>query len=228
MPHRTDWTVPIAAGAIACLFAMVAITIATGVSQEQFETARPVAGYAADLVDNAGAVRAVFAVDTVFLVLYSAFFFLFGQRVVTDATRTMIAIAVGAILLTALLDMIEDHHILAMLGSSEAGAPPSAGELALQHTISQVKFNVSYLGLFLFGLAVPRRHWSGTALALLLTVGTLVQGAWLYAAPARFQALGNLGRWAGFIAGFALAIAVVRTSDAPGRGRGAAGSGAPA
>ncbi|MCE9571833.1 MAG: hypothetical protein K8W52_01625 [Deltaproteobacteria bacterium] len=224
MTQRTDWTVPTAGAAIACLVAMFAVTLATGASQEQFELARPAAAYAADLQAHGTATRVVFAIDTVFLVLYSAFFLMFAQRVATPATRTMLAIAVGAVLLTAVLDMIEDHHILAMLGSTEAGAPPSAGEIAFQHTLSQVKFNVSYLGLFLFGLTVPRTRLAGTALALLLTIGTLVQGAWLYVAPLELQAIGSMGRWVGFIAGFALAIAVVRSPDvarAPGVGSGA-------
>lgn len=226
MPSRTDWTVPIAAAAIACLVAMFAVTLATGASQEAFELVRPAGAYAAELQAHATATRVVFAIDTVFLVLYSAFFALFAQRIMTAANRALLLIAVGAVLLTALLDMIEDHHILAMLGSTEAGAPPGPGEIAFEHTLSQVKFNVSYLGLFLFGITVPRTRRAGTALALLLTVGTLAQGAWLFAAPLEFQGIGAMGRWAGFIAGFALAIAVVREADVR-RGPGV-GSGAPA
>jgi hypothetical protein len=221
---RTDWTVPLALAAIGALVVMIAITIATGVSQERFELAGDVGAYAAALRAHPTAIRAVFAADTVFLVLYSALFLQLGRRLATDATRTMIAIATGALLATAVLDMIEDHHILAMLASTEAGEPPGPGALVFQHTLSQVKFNVSYLGLFLFGLAVPRRRASGVALALLLTVGTVVQGAWLYAAPADLQAIGSFGRWLGFVTGFVLAIAVVRSPDEPGGGS-AAGPG---
>ncbi len=227
MTPRTDWTVATAAAAIACLSAMFATTLVTGVSQEQFELVRPAAAYAADLQAHGTAARVVFALDTVFLVLYAAFFLSFGRRIATDATRPMIAIAIGAMLTTAALDIVEDHHILAMLSSTEAGAPPGAGEIAFQHTLSQVKFNISYLGLFLFGLAVPRTHRAGTALALLLTVGTLAQGAILYAAPLEAQGIGSMGRWCGFIAGFALAIAVVRAADAD-RRLASRGSGAPA
>lgn len=210
---RSDWTVATAAGAIATLVAMIAITLTTGVSQEGFELARDAAGYAADLRAHPAAIRLVFAIDSAFLVLYTAFFIGFARRIVRPETRLIVGLAIGAIALTALLDMIEDHHILGMLAGTEAGAPPGPGELVVQHAISQTKFNVSYLGLFLFGLVVPRRRWPGTALALLLTVGTLIQGVWLYAAPVDLLPVGNLGRWAGFIVGFALAIAVVRGSD---------------
>jgi hypothetical protein len=218
---RTDWTIPLAIAATVALLAMVAITYKTGVSQEGFELVRRPAAYAADLRAHPQAVRAIFAIDTAFLVLYSAAFVSFGRAIATPATRWYVTVGVVAILATALLDMIEDHHILAMLYGAEVGTEPTAGQLTLQHTISQVKFNVSYLGLFLIGLAVPRRTLAGKALALLLTVSTLVQGVWLYAAPVAAIPAGNLARWIGFAVGFALMIQVSRRQAAAAAATGA-------
>lgn len=228
---RTDWTVPLAAASIATLAAMASITAVTGVSQETFEIVRDPDVYAAALRDHATVVRAVFALDTVFLVLYSALFLVFARRIATPATRAMIAVGVGALLATAVLDMIEDHHILAMLAGVEVGDPPGAARIGFQHTLSQVKFNVSYLGQFLVGLAVPRVTWAGKLLAVLLTVGTVVQGAWLYAAPPHLLSVGNAGRWGGFVLGFALVIVLVRQQDrsaAPTPDAAATATGAPA
>jgi len=223
MSSRIDRTIILALAAIGCLLAMIAVTLATGVSQETFEIVRSPAVYAADLVGHATAVRWLFGIDSAFLVLYAAFFVAFGRRIATAETRTFVAIAIGALLLTALLDMVEDHHILAMLYGSELGSIPTAGELTFQHSLSQVKFNVSYLGTFFLGLAIPRGTIAGRILGLLLTVGTLVQSAWLYAAPVAMLPSGNLGRWIGFLAGFALAIRVSRSGAA-----GATATGAPA
>ena len=210
MSRSSDWSIPLALASVVCLAAMLGITVATGVSQETFEVVRPTAQYAAGLRENGAALRALFGIDSAFLVLYSAFFVVFGRRIATDETRTLIAIATGFIFATALFDMVEDHHILAMLNATVSGNDPTAGEIVLQQTISQVKFNLSYVSLFLYGLAVPRQTRAGVALSLLLTVGTLVQGAWLYAAPPAMLPAGNFGRALGFIIGFALAIPIAR------------------
>jgi hypothetical protein len=218
-----DWTLALAVAAIACLIAMLTITLVTGVSQETFEIVRAPDIYADGLAAHTGALRLLFGIDSAFLVIYAAAFVGLGHHIVTPGNRWFVALGVGALLLTALLDMTEDHHILAMVYGVEAGVRPSAAEIVFEHTLSQVKFNVSYLGLFLVGLAMPRQAWAGRALALLLTVGTLIQSVWLYAAPVAMLPAGNFGRWIGFLVGFALTIQVVRA-----RGGGASATGAPA
>jgi hypothetical protein len=186
------------------LATMVGITFGTGVSQETFEIARAPRVYATELRQFATPLRALFALDSVFLVLYATLLVQFALRVRTPATRVLTAIAIGAVLVTAVLDMIEDHAILAMLRLAERDIDPSAGQIAVQHVVSQVKFHVGYLGLFVLGLTIPRTTRANTVLAWLLTAGTLVQGAWLYAAPDSALPAGNVGRWAGFLVGFAL------------------------
>jgi hypothetical protein len=223
MPQSSNRITLLALAAIGCLTAMIAITLGSGVSQESFEIVRSPAVYAAELAAHPGALRALFGIDAVFLVLYATLFVVAGRALEVPATRTLVTLAIGAMLGTAVLDMVEDHHILAMLYGVEAGTTPTTGQLAFQHTLSQVKFNVSYLGLFALGLAVPRTTLAGRVLAVLLTVGTLVQGAWLYAAPVAMLPVGNFGRWLGFVVGFALLIPVARH-----RAGGAAETGAPA
>jgi hypothetical protein len=223
MLHHSHRITLLALAAIGCLTAMIAITSVSGVSQESFEIARSPEVYAAELMAHPGAIRALFGIDSAFLVLYATLFAVAGRTLETSATRALVTLSIAAMLGTAVLDMIEDHHILAMLYGIESGSSPTAGQLAFQHTLSQVKFNVSYLGLFLLGLAVPRATLAGRALALLLTVGTLVQGAVLYAAPVAMLPVGNFGRWLGFVVGFALLIPVARH-----RAAGATETGAPA
>jgi len=222
-----DATAALAVAAIACLVAMVAITLASGVSQETFEIVRAPAVSAADLRAHGGAMRALFGIDSAFLVFYSVFFIGFARRLDRPEVRLYLRLGLGFVLATAVLDMVEDHHIMAMLLGAQGGDTPSAGEIALQHTLSQVKFHLSYLGLFLLGLAVPRDHLAGIALALVLTVGQTVSGAILFVAPASMLPAMNLNRWIGFVLGFALALLVLRRL--PRRAAGdAAGSGAPA
>jgi hypothetical protein len=117
--------------------------------------------------------------------------------------RPFVVLALAAMVGTALLDIVEDHHILALLGVAEADHPIDEGAIAFQQVLSQTKFSVSYLALFLFGLAVPADGKLAWVLKAFLTAGTLLTAVMGYAAsPAGRQSLEST-RWVGFLAGFA-------------------------
>lgn len=208
MTNRTESQriVTLAYASIVVLAAMVLITMVTGVSQETFEIVRHPAIYGDELRRFALPLRALFGLDSGFLVLYGTLIVLVARRFATEQNRGLIAIVIGAVMVTALADMIEDHFILALLRGAERGIDPTAGQITFEHTLSQVKFNVSYLGLFVLGLCAPMGTTTGRLLAFFLTIGTIVQGAWLYAAPDAMLPAGNFGRWVGFLIGFALII----------------------
>lgn len=212
----------LALGALTCLVAMVTVTLITGASQEAFEITRPPAEYGAALLADAGALRVLFGLDAVFLVLYAALFVTFAMVIRNERNGALVGLGAALVVATAVLDMIEDHHILAMLAAAEQGELPGAGQIAFEHVLSQVKFHLSYLGLFLLGLALPRDRRIGRALANLLTVGTLSLGAVIYAAPASWLPALDLTRWIGFVIGFVMTIGFLRAS-APAAGSGARG-----
>jgi hypothetical protein len=111
---------------------------------------------------------------------------------------------------------------LALLAAAEQGRPASDGAIAFQQALSSTKFSVSYIGLFLFGLAIPRTSRLGWTLMLFLTAGTLVTAVAGYAAPAGAHTQVELGRLVGFLAGFALVGAWLRRApdgDRPPRPR---------
>jgi hypothetical protein len=206
------------AGATAgVLVAMGAVSIATGASQEPYEHVRPAAEYAASMLEHPGGLRALMGLDIAFLVLYTAFFaalahYLHGRG------RPFAYLALGALAVTALLDIIENHHILALLATAEQGRPLDEGSLVFQQVLSSTKFSASYLGLFLFGLAIPRTSRLGWALALFLTAGTLVTAVAGYAAPEGARAQIEGGRWVGFLVGFGLAAWWLRRAPDGDRG----------
>jgi hypothetical protein len=202
-----------ASGAV--LVVMTILSLTTGATQELHEHLALPEVYAQHLFAHAPALRGLMALDLAFLVLYTAFFaalaiYLRGR----GAPFTYLAL--GALVLTALLDIVEDHHILSMLRAAELGELPTAGHIAFQAVESATKFSISYLGLVLFGLAIPRTTKLGWALALFLTVGTLLSAITGYALSSSAEASFDSGRWVGFLAGFALAIAWLRTQpDVP-------------
>jgi len=199
----------------AVLIVMVVVALTTGASQERFEHVLLPEIYAASLLAHAPGLRAIMALDIAFLILYTAFFAALA-RYLGALGRPFVRLAFGAMLATAILDIIEDHHIIAMLESVEHEVLPAARSITEQAALSMTKFSISYLALFMFGLAVPRTTKLGLALSLFLTAGTLLSGVIGYALPPAHQASFESGRWIGFLLGFGLALAwLMKSADEP-------------
>ena len=193
---------------------MTIVSMITGATQEVHEWYQPPAAYAAGLLAHPGALRAVFGLDVGFLVLYTAFFAALADHL-AKLGRPFVWLALGAMIGTAVLDIVENHHILTLLAVAETGRPIDDGAIVFQQTLSATKFSLSYLALVLFGLAIPRDTKLGIALAVFLIAGTLVTGVLGYATPHAVREQLGSGRWVGFVLGFALAAAWLRASPDP-------------
>ncbi len=217
--HRTDVTLSLmtsrvlalwlAVATTAVLVAMVIVSLATGATQEAHEWYAPPIDYAAKLRAEAGPLRLVFGLDVAFLVLYTAFFAALAEHL-RKLGRPFVWLALGAMVGTAVLDIIEDHHILTLLAVAEANRPIDDGAIAFQQVLSQTKFSISYISLFLFGLAIPADSKLAWVLKAFLTAGTLVTAVAGYAGMSL-----DSTRWLGFLAGFGLVIAWLRTTRQP-------------
>ena len=200
----------LAGAGAAVLLVMTALSLSTGATQELHEHIALPEVYAMHLLAHAGALRGLMALDIAFLVLYTCFFAALAGYL-RELGRPFTRLALGAMIACALLDVIEDHHILAMLRAAELGELPSAGAIAFQAVESATKFSVSFGSLVLFGLAVPRTTKLGWVLAAFLVAGTLLSAIAGYAVNPALEASFDSGRWLGFLAGFVLAIAWLRT-----------------
>jgi hypothetical protein len=154
---------------------MVAIFVVTGIGQDPLQAVHPPEEYAALLLAQPAALRATLGLDNVFLVLYTTAFVLLGLRL-TDAR---VRIGVLFLVATGLLDLTENVHFLTLLRSAEQGVVPGLGQIQLQVVESLVKFHVSYIGLFLLSLGLPRetprqRLLANLGLYLQLPVGVLI------------------------------------------------------
>jgi hypothetical protein len=184
------------------LIAMVITGLTTGAAQEPHEHFMAPDVYAQSLLAHRGGLRLMMALDVAFLVLYTAFFIALARQL-----KSLFAwFGLGAMIVVAVLDIVEDHHIIAMLESAEHGIVPDVGSIAWQAAESATKFSISYLSLVLFGLAIPRTRTIGWVFTLYLTVGTLASAIVGYAVGPETQPSIESGRWIGFLAGFALAI----------------------
>jgi hypothetical protein len=206
-----------AAGAV--LLVLTAVSFATGALQEPYVHVRPSAEYTASLLAHAGALRMVLAIDVAFVVLYTAFFTALA-RYLRELGRPFTGLALGVIVLAALLDFAENHHILALLAAAEQGRPAPDGQIDLQQALSSIKLSAFYVGMFLFGLAHPRESPLTWALSLFLTTGTLVTCIVGFGLPPGMNEEMELGRYGQTFAIFGVGVVwLARATDAAHRPR---------
>ncbi|HKA88707.1 MAG TPA: hypothetical protein VKE22_13645 [Haliangiales bacterium] len=198
--ERTLGRLALAAGA--CALAMLAIALATGVSQEPLEIVQSPEQYAATLLARPVVLRMVFAIDGVFLIVYSAFFAMLGGWLARERPerRAGAYLAVGALLVTGLLDCVENLHIVTMLTVLEHGSAPALSQIALQSILSALKFSFSYAGLFGLAFILPRQTRLERALAASLFVYMPV-GVLVHVAPHTWVAPLILARLVFFVGG---------------------------
>ena len=200
---------------------MLAVFVSTGIGQDPLQYVHPVNEYMALLLRNPPVLRAVIGLDDLFIVAYGAVFVLFTLQLWQHGvSRLLLTVALTLLLATALLDMIENFHFLAMLAAAEQGLAPGPAEIGWQAVQSMFKFHVSYLGLFVLGLAVPRDTRAQRLLAGLLLFVQAPVGVAIYVVPRELAVPLVFLRFAFFLASFVLVAwmhrdgAITRRGDA--------------
>jgi hypothetical protein len=194
--------------AAAIVLVMVAAILATGFfSQEFFELAPSPASVADQLRDqplHTLGLRINLGLDNLFIVVYSAFFVFLAVRLRTLLSPAIVAVALAALLLTALLDAVENHHIMLMLHDFQHGTPISADELQWQMLVSNLKFHASYVGAFLFAFGFYRLGGLARVIAALVWFGYVPLGMITFVVPVEIVTPFALARTVFFVLVFAL------------------------
>jgi hypothetical protein len=154
--------------ASAVLFvALVVMQIATGASQAYFEAVHPPASYAGRLIAHAGWLRIVIGLDNVFIGCYVGAIVFSGLAL---PRRAASALFLGAGILVGLLDLEENHHMLALLRAAEDGLPVALGDLVRRMDLSSTKFALGHLSAFFLAFLVPGQSGAARALRALCVV----------------------------------------------------------
>jgi hypothetical protein len=147
---------------------LLAINVVTGVSQEYFESTHPAPEYTERIVRDAGVLNLTFTVDNLFVLSYSAFFIGLGILFQSRTYSLVVKLGVGAMLLVAFLDSVENHHITAMAQAALSGVPLLNEEIRAQVIVSSLKFHVSCLGALLFAVMFAKESGMGRIISWLL------------------------------------------------------------
>jgi hypothetical protein len=157
----------LAALTMAC---MVVAILTTRGSQDFFQTARSLEAYGAYLAIPLVplGLRLNLGLDNLFMIFYGAFFVVLTIRLRDMLDPRLLGIALAAIMLTVVLDSIENHHIMTMVHAIQNGLPLSASDGQLQMIASQVKFHSSYLAVLLFSFGFLQFGTLGRIIAVVL------------------------------------------------------------
>jgi hypothetical protein len=202
-PNRALRALALAASAVVA--GMAAIALVRGISQEPLEIFHPPAEYAALLVADPPTLRAVFGLDDLFIVLYASLFLLQALWLLRRGVPALLVSAFLALLLgAALLDFVENFHILALLAVAERGLEVPVADISFQASLSTLKFHLSYLGLFVLGICFPRESFAERLLAASLIFVQLPIGILAHVAPRSIVPGLVLARLGFFLAGLLL------------------------
>lgn len=200
--------VKLAALCAAVVGLMVIDIIWTRSSQDFFQTARSAQAYADYLAETplrSLGLRINLGLDNLFIVGYAGFFVLLAARLRERMDARILSVALSAMLVTAGLDAMENHHIMTVVHSIENGLPVSIGDGQFQMVASQIKFHASYLSVLLFsmGLVQLGRYGRLTAISLwcYIPLGVLIS-----VVPVESAKLLVLARTIFFVFAFLLSI----------------------
>jgi hypothetical protein len=164
--------------ALAILATLAALTVASMVvailttrgSQDFFQTARSIEAYGAYLAIPLVplGLRLNLGLDNLFMIFYGTFFIVLTIRLRELLDPRLLGAALAAMMLTVLLDSIENHHIMTMVHAIQNGLPLSTTDGQLQMIASQVKFHSSYLAVFLFSFGFLQFGRLGRIIAIML------------------------------------------------------------
>jgi hypothetical protein len=206
--RRSTIMLGVLAGSLALV--LLSLALATHGSQGMFQLNRPAAEYSALLLNRAAPLRIDLAVDFIYICVYAAFFVklasvlpaLRQQTGNEHAPSVSSAVWVSALLATALLDALENTHILAMLSSAEHGVPIPQDAIVWQAVESQMKFLFSYFGLFLLSFYVPAESLFERGFAFVLRWVQAPVGIAIFVLPLEAAKPFYLARALFFILGF--------------------------
>jgi hypothetical protein len=208
--------------ASAILFAaLVIMQIGSGATQQFFELVHPPAVYAGALVAHAGWLRAVIAVDDIFIGCYVGAA-IFSALALPRGPATWMVLAGGVAV--GLIDLEENHHMLALLRAAQDGLPIDLAQIIRRMDASSVKFALGHLSFFFLAFLVPGR--SAAARAARVVCGAIELPLGIAGVVWDGAVAVQLGRAVCFTAAYLLlALVLARLPEAVALG---AGSGAPA
>jgi len=166
------------------LVGMLSVSIFNGgVTAQDFELVSDIKKYSRDILAAEAPLRMILTFDNLFLTFYTAAFVFLAMAVRDEKNGLLVTVGLVAVLITAYLDLLENHDILTQLTTALNGQPIALADLQERMIWSQLKFHSSYLGFFLFAFVLPGDTILEKLLKFSLWFGYLPIGILVYTFP---------------------------------------------
>lgn len=165
------------------LAAMLAAMVLQGSADTSFDSFMPPAQYANNLMEHETAVRTYVALDSFFVIFYTALFVLLAMALKNADNVWLVAAGLGALLITTYLDVHENNELLVFIQAAKQGVLPSAEAVHARALWSAIKFHSSYISFFFMAFVLPDKTMLERALRWSLWVGYVLVGILVYAFP---------------------------------------------
>lgn len=207
---------------------LCALALASGVSQQWFEWAHAPDVYARALLRDGQWLRAIIAIDDVFIAAYVTSSVVLARALARGKPTSLhVLITVGGAL-AGVLDLEENHHLLAMLRLAERDVAIPLEEIIRRSDLSQLKWMLGHLAFVLVGVCIVPKDGFTRFFRTSLIAWQLPLGALTWAVEAQpFGTILTWMRYLAFVSGFAL-VAWFSRRGADERAFDVADSGAPA
>jgi hypothetical protein len=204
--------------AFALLTSLCVLTLLSGVSQQGFEWVHPPATYAEALRRDSGWLRAIVALDDLFVAAYVTATVLLATSLAAGRWQVWHALIAAGGVAAGLLDLEENHHLLALARAAEASLPIELEEIVGRSVRSQLKWLIGHLTFVFVGLSLQGQSRIARVLRVSLIAWQLPVGAltWTVAVEP-WQPLLVWLRYASFLAGFASIAWLSRGGELLGR-----------
>jgi hypothetical protein len=220
----------VALASAALLAVLCALTFVTGVSQQAFEWVMAPDVYGRALLRDHAMLRVLIATDDVFIAAYTSMAVLFAAHLRATRPSPLYVLAGVFVVVAGVLDLEENHHLLALLRLAETGALVPLDEILRRSDLSQLKWMLGHVAFALIGLALPaerteQKVFRASLLYVQLPLGALT---WVVPGGALLATLVWL-RYFALLSGFLMVARLSARPRAPALSDdGAIGSGAPA
>jgi hypothetical protein len=195
---RVVWAA-LLSGTVALL--LLALSLSTGTSHIAFQLVRPASEVAELLLARGSLLRVELGLDYLFLCLYTALFAATHDLLrAWDRRSARAPVWLGLLLGSAILDAVENAHLLALLPAVERGLSIPQVEVNAQAVIGHLKFAMNYAGLLVLSFALPDRTRLERGLVIFLRWIQAPLGAAVLTLPPGFVRPFGLLRVLGFIA----------------------------
>ena len=126
------------------------------VAPQRFEWFYELDQYTNDLRAASGLIKILIFFDNFFVLVYTTAVILLVWGFRIGRPGYLCAIAAGGIVMTALLDYVENFHFVIMLRALDSAEPLTAAQVMFQMHASLLKWHAAYLSLFMLSFVLPQ------------------------------------------------------------------------